>query len=728
MLLNLFETNFRKNKIRRRGFIYKKPCPIRKRRRKFRILKIKSISRIFNKSYRIRYMKRRMWKFRQLKRYKRNTSLKIWKTRKLLRSVYGSESLPSRDILFSYWVNKPVLRTMTHNHIWLFIKKLIFLNQTFAFVLKGLSPKYCDPSLLFWQYSYSKFQLLLDVYRPFYYNTLNYSTFNSLNTHESFFSSSKKKLFTLQSDWTDNTFSKKPDVTSNGLRRKWTTLRLLIKKNLFKPTRSYKTLNPQTVRIGPQTRVAATSTSAIPKQRPNLVKPSTLLTQKCSKTTGNLTRLDRRSRIFKHYVVKRNLQAVMGRNLIKARKTRVFSYFLKLHDYLTHYVLRIKEKDALYNIQGFRQNFKQQYCRIKGLNHLWLVSTMDSYFESTVDYNWNCLNKSHQKFKPRFKKNRLNSYRQLLFSQKKAKFTLKNLAAEQITLDNNTRQLISKNNLTFHNLLQNTKLLHNTDLTASILANKVIYKYLSFNYRDFKAWSTSRNNHLALRSFSNDFAQTHFNSRVTAYSNSNILPSQHFNYSIRRKLFKLFKFHKFSINVTMWYYNMLIRFMENCSGKKVYLKFNPFVENSLGFSDIARCNMWAIRVASFQRILGPKIFVQESLHIFHVAIRFKDPTFLSNWIKGMLQRMSFWKYRLLFRYFKFVMRYLFFAHFADLGFKGLKLRLKGKISVAGNARTRTLRYAIGETSYSTFNNKVVSDFSTINTFTGVLGFRIWFFF
>jgi ribosomal protein S3 len=74
------------------------------------------------------------------------------------------------------------------------------------------------------------------------------------------------------------------------------------------------------------------------------------------------------------------------------------------------------------------------------------------------------------------------------------------------------------------------------------------------------------------------------------------------------------------------------------------------------------------------------------------------------------------------------MRYLFWTHFADLGFKGLKLRLKGKISVAGNARTRTLRYAIGETSYSTFNNKVVSDFSTINTFTGVLGFRIWFFF
>lgn len=70
------------------------------------------------------------------------------------------------------------------------------------------------------------------------------------------------------------------------------------------------------------------------------------------------------------------------------------------------------------------------------------------------------------------------------------------------------------------------------------------------------------------------------------------------------------------------------------------------------------------------------------------------------------------------------MRYLFWLYFPELEFKGLKLRLKGKISVAGNARTRTLMYRIGETSYSKLNNRIVSDFSTINTFTGVLGFNI----
>ena len=74
------------------------------------------------------------------------------------------------------------------------------------------------------------------------------------------------------------------------------------------------------------------------------------------------------------------------------------------------------------------------------------------------------------------------------------------------------------------------------------------------------------------------------------------------------------------------------------------------------------------------------------------------------------------------------MRYLFWVHFEELDFKGMKLRLKGKVSVAGNARTRSIKYRIGHTSHATFNNRVIHDYSTISTFTGVLGFQIWFYF
>jgi len=256
----------------------------------------------------------------------------------------------------------------------------------------------------------------------------------------------------------------------------------------------------------------------------------------------------------------------------------------------------------------------------------------------------------------------------------------------------------------------------------TIINQPLLYKYLY--------WLTIPNNELtsqvnqSLESLNNHS----FSTRINLFKTTNLWPSSFFHFTLKRKILKIFSFNKFLPNVTMWYYNILIRFMESCTGKKVFLKFNPFIENFLSFTDLARCNMWSIRINSFQKLLGPKIFLNESLRIMHIALRFKDPTFFANWIKGMLNRMSFWKYRLLFRYIKFAMRYLFWLYFSELQFKGLKIKLKGKISVAGNARTRTLIYRIGETGYSKIDNRVICDSSTINTFAGVLGFKIWFFF
>lgn len=255
-----------------------------------------------------------------------------------------------------------------------------------------------------------------------------------------------------------------------------------------------------------------------------------------------------------------------------------------------------------------------------------------------------------------------------------------------------------------------------------LLTNALLYKYIFWLSNPHNQISNSLTN--SLTSLNNHL----FSSRIDLFRLTNIWPSSFLHFSLKRKVLKIFSFNKFLPNVTMWYYNLLIRFMESCTGKKVFLKFNPFIENCLSFTDIARCNMWSIRINSFQRLLGPKIFLNESLRIMHIALRFKDPTFFANWIKGMLSRMSFWKYRLLFRYIKFAMRYLFWLHFSELQFKGLKIKLKGKISVAGNARTRTLVYRIGETGYSKIDNRVICDSSIINTFTGVLGFKIWFFF
>lgn len=55
----------------------------------------------------------------------------------------------------------------------------------------------------------------------------------------------------------------------------------------------------------------------------------------------------------------------------------------------------------------------------------------------------------------------------------------------------------------------------------------------------------------------------------------------------------------------------------------------------------------------------------------------------------MMRRLSFWKYKIIFRFLKYILRYVFEPNFALMGLRGVKFQLKGKISVAGNARTRT---------------------------------------
>jgi ribosomal protein S3 len=90
----------------------------------------------------------------------------------------------------------------------------------------------------------------------------------------------------------------------------------------------------------------------------------------------------------------------------------------------------------------------------------------------------------------------------------------------------------------------------------------------------------------------------------------------------------------------------------------------------------------------------------------------------------MILRISFWKTRSIFRFLKYLLNNYFVYIFSSLGVKGLKLKLKGKISAAGNSRKRTIMYRVGSTSHSTVDLRVLQEIKTVNTFTGVMGFQV----
>ena len=209
---------------------------------------------------------------------------------------------------------------------------------------------------------------------------------------------------------------------------------------------------------------------------------------------------------------------------------------------------------------------------------------------------------------------------------------------------------------------------------------------------------------------------------------SNLFPTNSFFFFFKKKIFKTFNNQKFSSAITPFFTNAVIRFLEDLSGKSIFFRFNPFLHTNLTFLEKSLCFSWSQKLINFKKILGPRFFLLESLEIVYLALKLKDPFFLSNWMVNVMNRISFWKYKFFFRYIKYTMRFFFFLVFKSLGIKGIKFQLKGKISVSGNARTRKIIQSFGKTSNSTASIKSLYILNLVRTFTGVMGLKVWIFF
>lgn len=263
---------------------------------------------------------------------------------------------------------------------------------------------------------------------------------------------------------------------------------------------------------------------------------------------------------------------------------------------------------------------------------------------------------------------------------------------------------------------------------TSIFSYPSLYKFFFWNYKNIIDFSNTSNELKWVRTPREFSTKLFLGENINRVITTNLVPMSFFRSSYKKRIIKTLSNDIYLPRSSIYFYKTLITFIEHHTSKKVFLKLNPFLEGSLSFKDACRCSIWYSKVNVFQKILGHRIFVHESLRIFMSAVRFRDPDFLANWIRSMLYRMSFWKYRVLFRYIKYVFRALLAPYFNELDFKGIRLVVRGKISVAGNARARTLAFSVGNTSHSEMNNRVLSSFNTIESFTGVMGFRLSFYF
>lgn len=256
---------------------------------------------------------------------------------------------------------------------------------------------------------------------------------------------------------------------------------------------------------------------------------------------------------------------------------------------------------------------------------------------------------------------------------------------------------------------------------------------LKFYFREFLSLSfdyyTSFNNLKLLNNFFNKFVtRFNFSQSLSLSVSTNLVPSNCFNFSIFKKVSGSHADGIFTLSCIPWHYNTMIRFMEFCSGRKILFQFYPFLYQSVEKHYIIIYKRWMSRLSFYEKNLGHKFFLEEALHLIHLSLTLHDPRIMCSWLKSMIKRISFWKTRSIFRFLRYLFRHYFMSILQDLGVKGLKLCLRGKISAAGNSRTRTILYRLGKTSHGDVSLKVLNEFTTIGTFTGVLGFQIWIFY
>jgi len=214
---------------------------------------------------------------------------------------------------------------------------------------------------------------------------------------------------------------------------------------------------------------------------------------------------------------------------------------------------------------GFRRNFSALQQSFGGSYTRWLTQASDKYFETLVDFNRNNITlKSLLSRKRGYRAKRTSVRRarrcilvQSMAHRREAFFNRQFFFKQPLSIDTKVNLQLtptldnSVSGYGFQNLSISTKLSSNPQLASLIITNKILYKYLAFNPTDLSTWSLVRSTKHTLKALSMELAQVHFNSRINTYSNSNLLPAHIFKHSVRRRLFKLFKAYKFSVNVTM---------------------------------------------------------------------------------------------------------------------------------------------------------------------------------
>ena len=173
--------------------------------------------------------------------------------------------------------------------------------------------------------------------------------------------------------------------------------------------------------------------------------------------------------------------------------------------------------------------------------------------------------------------------------------------------------------------------------------------------------------------------------------------------------------------------NFFLKFLKNFF--EIFFKKNVclnFLSNKNFFKKPKHISTkWYNKYKNFTNKFGAFFNLKEFFTVFLYFLVYKDQYLLVNFLKRNIEKMTTKLHKKFFQFFKkFVTRDVF-IFFKNCNFIGLRLEVSGKISVAGNAKTR--KYTISAGAFSLTKKCIKLKYLTtqIRTITGVLGMSLF---
>jgi hypothetical protein len=179
---------------------------------------------------------------------------------------------------------------------------------------------------------------------------------------------------------------------------------------------------------------------------------------------------------------------------------------------------------------------------------------------------------------------------------------------------------------------------------------------------------------------------------------------------------------------------LLYRFLISLLGSNLTLCFFRNLQKDLTLREIILVKIQQHRIF----VLSPaplrtqrqkdKYQWKNSFVAIYLAVKYRDPLILLNWLKDRLRYMSMFAHLRFFRLLGLILRLTIKDIFKPIQLKGFSFYLVGKISVTGNAMSRSYRAFAGKRSNSSLALRLASQFFLVRTPTGCCGFTLSFFF